>query len=184
MLSNSNSSTPVDPNVPSEALTSDVSQNAAVAQAPKMPKEGERVNAGQAGKQVLKQLKSSFAVFRKNLPLSVGIDKQILERMPDVDRKALRIALGMHTKSALYLHKIAQSEHRFDLDEKPAEALKDTHRNYARDMLKERSRKDDERRHAEKAVQEQARKEAEQQAAEQRKQDKLRQLTEKFSRGK
>lgn len=174
--------------VPADTATAPAESAAAQTETHATPtsvaKPAETTNTGNPGRQLLKQLKSEFPIFRKNLPLSVGIDKQIIAKLPDIERKALRIALGMHTKSALYLHKMAEAKTRYNLDESPAEEIKDTHRGYAQDVLKERSRKDDERRKHEREAQEKAQRAAEEAAAEQRRLEKLNQLTAKFSRKK
>jgi len=57
---------------------------------------------------VLKTLKEHFSVFRSSDPLAIGIDKQIVERLPDINRRDLRAALGMHTKSTPYLKQISK----------------------------------------------------------------------------
>ena len=53
-------------------------------------------NPNQNARALLKTLQESYPVFRECSPLVIGIDKQLLERLPDVERKTLRIALGMH----------------------------------------------------------------------------------------
>ena len=52
---------------------------------------------------LLKQLQQQFPAFRDCLPLAIGIDKQLLARMPGLDRKTMRAALGIHTGSMRYL---------------------------------------------------------------------------------
>lgn len=52
---------------------------------------------------LLKTLQTEFPVFRESQPLSIGIDKQLLAQRPDLDRKILRVALGIHTNSLRYL---------------------------------------------------------------------------------
>ena len=52
---------------------------------------------------LLKQLQQEFPAFRDCLPLAIGIDKQLLARMPGLDRKTMRAALGIHTGSMRYL---------------------------------------------------------------------------------
>jgi ProP effector len=41
---------------------------------------------------LLKQLQTQFPAFRDFLPLSIGIDKQLLAVLPDLDRKTMRTA--------------------------------------------------------------------------------------------
>ena len=52
---------------------------------------------------LLKDLQTRFDVFRKFSPLAIGIDKQLLAQEVDLNRKILRLALGMHTNSFRYL---------------------------------------------------------------------------------
>ena len=68
----------------------------------------------------MKQLQEQFPVFRDCLPLAIGIDKQLLARLPDLSRKELRIALGIHTHSLRYLKTTEKATARVDLDGNPA----------------------------------------------------------------
>ncbi len=128
--------------------------------------------AGKAARHLLRELESAFPVFRDALPLAIGIDKQLLARRPEIERKILRIALRLHTQSVRYLKGVEKAATRFDLDGQPADALDDAHRAHAAERLRERFRQN--------AAQQKARREAE--AAEQRRNDKLQQLAAKFSR--
>ena len=58
---------------------------------------------------MLKQLQERFAVFRDCRPLAIGIDKQVLAAVPDLDRKTLRVALRMHVGSLRYLKAMQQA---------------------------------------------------------------------------
>ena len=129
-------------------------------------------NPGQNARALLKTLQESYTVFRECSPLVIGIDKQLLERLPDVDRKTLRIALGMHTNSLRYLKTMEKATHRLDLDGNTGPEVVATHRSHATEVLRERFRKDAERR--------QAQREAE--AQERQHSEKLRQLVEKFGK--
>jgi ProP effector len=131
-------------------------------------------NPAQNARALLKSLQESYPVFRDCSPLVIGIDKQLLERLPDVDRKTLRIALGMHTNSLRYLKGMEKATHRLDLDGNAGAEVMSTHRNHATEVLRERFRKDAERR--------QAQREAE--AQERQRSAKLRQLVEKFDKNR
>jgi ProP effector len=101
--------------------------------------------------------------------------KQILAIMPDLDRKTMRTALGIHTGSLRYLKVMEKAKVRHDLDGKPGAEVTDTHRAHATQVLQERFKKEAERKKAEReaaAAEEAARVRA----------DKLNQLTAKFSR--
>ncbi|USX25153.1 ProQ/FINO family protein [Oxalobacteraceae bacterium OTU3CINTB1] len=124
---------------------------------------------------LLKQLQTQFPAFRDFLPLSIGIDKQILAIMPELDRKTMRSALGIHTGSLRYLKVMEKAKVRHDLDGTPGAEVTDTHRAHATQVLQERFKKEAERKKAERdAV-------AAEEAARVRT-DKLNQLTAKFSR--
>jgi len=124
---------------------------------------------------LLKQLQTQFPAFRDFLPLSIGIDKQILAIMPELDRKTMRTALGIHTGSLRYLKVMEKAKVRHDLDGTPGAEVTDTHRAHATQVLQDRFKKEAERKKAERdaaAADEAARVRA----------DKLNQLTAKFSR--
>jgi ProP effector len=97
---------------------------------------------------LLKSLQARFPVFRDNQPLAIGIDKALLERLPELEKKALRIALSLHTHTTRYLRAVEKSSHRFDLDGNPAEAISDAHRQHATETLRERQEKQAEARRA------------------------------------
>jgi len=133
--------------------------------------------AAQTPRALLKHLQTQFPAFRDFLPLSIGIDKQILAVMPELDRKTMRTALGIHTGSLRYLKVMEKAKVRHDLDGKPGAEVTDTHRAHASQVLQERFKKEAERKKAEreaKAAEEAARVRAE----------KLNQLAAKFSRNK
>lgn len=123
---------------------------------------------------LLRNLQRDYPVFREIRPLAIGIDKQILAQHPEFERKALRLALGMHTHAARYFKAVANGTERFNLDGSPADALTDEHRQYALEALRERLRKDAERRKAQQALE----------AAERERSAKLGQLVAKFGREK
>jgi ProP effector len=125
----------------------------------------------QSARLLLKQLEQNYPVFRNAVPLAVGIDKSIIARMPDINRKVLRIALGMHTRSVRYLKVMENSQTRFDLDGNLAGEVPESHRLHASQMRRERVAK------AQQQQKEKQRVEREQALH----QAKLQQLTEKFS---
>ncbi|RJG01980.1 osmoprotectant transporter activator [Noviherbaspirillum sedimenti] len=133
----------------------------------------------QVARALLKELQANFAVLRDCQPLAIGIDKQLIGRQPDLNRKALRIALGMHTNSLRYLKAMKKATARFDLDGNAAGEVTEEQRAHAAKMLDERLKKDAEQRKAQRQTQE-AQKKAEEE--EQRRSEKLNQLAAKFSR--
>lgn len=125
----------------------------------------------QAARALLKHLEQTFEVFRTASPLTVGIDKALIARMPDVDRKVLRIALGLHTNSVRYLKAMEKAQTRLDLDGAASGDVTDEHRKHASELLRERFKKAAEQRKEKERVEREQRQRTE----------KLRQLTEKFS---
>lgn len=123
---------------------------------------------------LLKQLQEKFGVFRDYQPLAIGIDKQIIAAMPDVDRKTLRIALGIHTGSNPYLKRLRDADKRFGLDGAEGGEVSEEHRTHAKTVLDERRKKAIESRKAVQAAEQAA-------EAERRRAEKLAQLAAKFS---
>lgn len=161
-----------EPSAESSADSSaDAGDAAASAQAP-------AASAGadvQSPRALLKQLQQQFPAFGKCLPLAIGIDKQVLARMPGLNRKVMRAALGIHTGSMRYLRAMEKATVRYDLDGNPGAEVNNTHRQHAKELLQERFKKEAERKKAERAA-------AEEEEANRKRQEKLQQLASKFSR--
>lgn len=128
-----------------------------------------------SARSLLKQLQQTFPAFRDFLPLAIGIDKQLLARMPGLDRKTMRTALGIHTGSVRYLRAMEKATVRHDLDGQPGEAVTDTHRQHAKETLQQRFKKEAERKKAERDA-------AKADEAARLRQEKLQALATKFSR--
>lgn len=124
---------------------------------------------------LLKQLQQQFPAFRDCLPLAIGIDKQLLAQMPDLNRKAMRAALGIHTGSMRYLRAMEKAKLRYNLDGSPGAEVTDTHRQHAKELLQERFKKEAERKKAERDA-------AAAEEANRQRQEKLNALAAKFSR--
>ena len=121
---------------------------------------------------LLKTLQERFEVFRNFSPLAIGIDKQVFEKLPELSKKSLRLAMRSHTISTRYLKEMEKGTVRLNLDGSAAGEVTDENRQHAAEQLKERFKKQaEQRREAEAAAK-----------AEQRRQEKLSQLTEKFGR--
>lgn len=112
-------------------------------------------------------------------PLAIGIDKQVIASQPDINRKLLRSALGIHTKSLRYLKTLQNAQTRFNLDGSAATEVSEEQRTLAAQTLRDHFKKQAEARRAEEAAQAAA---AAAQAAEQKHQEKLAQLAQKFAR--
>ncbi len=132
----------------------------------------------QVARALLKELQEKYPVLRDVQPLAIGIDKQLIAQQPEISRKALRIALGIHTNSLRYLKVMKKASERFDLEGKAAGAVTEEQRAHAAAMLEERLKKDAELRKTQRQAQ-QAQKKTEEEAL--RRADKLNQLAAKFS---
>lgn len=133
----------------------------------------------QSPRALLKKLQADFAVFRDYQPLAIGIDKQLQARLPDLERKTLRIALGIHTNSLRYLKVMEKATVRFDLDGNTADEVTEVHRAYALEAIRERLKKEADKRRAEKEAAMAAEKAA---LAERQRTEKMDQLLAKFGR--
>ena len=131
---------------------------------------------------LLKQFQQQFKAFRDCLPLSIGIDKQIIARMPGIERKAMRAALGIHTGSLRYLRAMEKATVRFDLDGTPGAEVTETHRTHAKETLAQRFKKEADRKKAERDAEKVEREAAQALEADKLRQEKLLQLASKFSR--
>lgn len=131
-------------------------------------------NIGHEARALLKSLQESFPVLNEHAPLAIGIDKQIIAKIPAINKKILRVALNIHTNSLRYLKTIEKAAYRVDLDGNNAEELSAEHRKYAADVLRERFKKNAERRKAQREAEE----------AERQRTEKLSQLVEKFGKTK
>jgi len=128
---------------------------------------------------LLRDIQARHDVFRNFSPLAIGIDKQLLTQQPELNRKALRMALRSHTMSTRYLKEMQSGTVRLNLDGTTAGEVTEDARAHSAELLRERFKKQAEQRKAEQAA---ARAEQEAAKAEQRRQEKLSQLTEKFGR--
>ena len=128
---------------------------------------------------LLKDLQARFDVFRNFSPLAIGIDKQLFAALPELSKKAIRIAMRNHTISTRYLKEMEKGTQRLNLDGTPAGEVTDENRQHATEQLRERFKKQAEQRRALEAASKAAAKAAE---AEARKQEKLSQLAAKFGR--
>lgn len=160
-------------------MNTSLTPETSAADAPVPPADGTPAAApaapAQSARALLKQLSQQFAPFRDVLPLAIGIDKQILAQMPDLDRKTMRAALGIHTGSQRYLRAMEKATIRYNLDGTTGAEVTDVHRKHAKDTLAERFRKEAERKKAEREA-------VAAEEAGRRRQEKLEQLTAKFSR--
>lgn len=162
------------------SLTPEQAAAPAAIAAPAAPAAPEAATAAAAApatsaRALLKQLQTQFPAFRDCLPLSIGIDKQLIVQIPGIDKKLMRAALGIHTGSQRYLRVMEKATQRFDLDGTAGAEVTDVHRKHAKEVLKERLKKEVDRKKAERDAA------AAEEAASMR-QEKLNLLTAKFSK--
>lgn len=127
----------------------------------------------QEARSLLKTLQEKFQVFRDYAPLAIGIDKQLLAQDGGLNRKALRLALGMHTNSYRYLKSMENARQRFNLDGSDGGEVPAEHRKHAAEILRERFKKEVARRKAQKEAE----------ALEKQRAEKLNLLMQKFGKG-
>ena len=144
-----------------------------------MTEAAQEPNSSVDARALLKDLQGRFDVFRNFSPLAIGIDKQLIAQEPELNRRALRLALRSHTMSTRYLKEMQTASARHNLDGSAAGEVTEEARTHSGDLLRERFKKQAEQR---KAEQETARAAQEAAQAEQRRLEKLNQLTEKFGR--
>lgn len=130
-------------------------------------------------KTLLTMLRAEFPVFAESRPLAIGIDKQLLAARPDIERKLLRVALGMHTHSVRYLKALQGATQRFDLSSVAVGEVTEEQRSLASQELLDRFKKRAEEEKAARAAKAAAEKQA---RAEQERAEKLGQLVSKFAR--
>ena len=130
---------------------------------------------GLSARALLKQLQQEYPAFRDCLPLSIGIDKQLLARMPGLDKKVMRAALGIHTGSMRYLRAMEKAKVRHDLDGAPGAEVPEAHRLHAKEQLQQRFKKEAERKKAEREA-------AQEEENNRKRQEKLQALASKFSK--
>ena len=128
----------------------------------------------QDARALIKKLQEEFAVFRDYAPLAIGIDRQILACQPGLNRKVLRMALGMHTHSLRYLKCMEKATQRLNLAGESVAEVTEEHRQHAAETLRERFRKEAERKEAQREAE----------AQEKLRTQKLGQLVEKFGRNR
>ena len=157
-----------------ESVTEQPAPVSAVATAAEAPATSGAAPAS-SPRSLLKQFQDQFPAFRNCLPLSIGIDKQILARLPELDRKLMRTALGIHTGSLRYLRVMEKAKVRYDLDGTAGAEVTQTHRDHASQVLQQRFKKEADRKKAERDA-------AAEEEAQRIRADKLHQLTAKFSR--
>jgi len=130
---------------------------------------------GMSARSLLKQLQQEFPAFRDCLPLSIGIDKQLLARMPGLDKKVMRAALGIHTGSMRYLRAMEKAKVRYDLDGSAGAEVPEAHRVHAKEQLQQRFKKEAERKKAERDA-------AQEEENNRKRQEKLQALASKFAK--
>jgi ProP effector len=106
-------------------------------------------NPQKARNATLDSFVTSFPAFRDVLPLAIGIHKSILERLPELTKQQVNMALKIHTLSTRYLKAMAKATQRFDLDGNAVGDVTDEQREVANTMVKERLKKAADRRKAE-----------------------------------
>jgi ProP effector len=95
---------------------------------------------------LLRELHERFEVFSNYSPLAIGIDRQVLGVLPQLEKKALRLAMRTHTISTRYLKEMEKASQRLNLDASPAGEVSEESRAHASGLLRERFKKQQEQR--------------------------------------
>ena len=74
-------------------------------------------------------------------PLARGIDEQIAEYFPQIDRAVLNGALKKHTQRRAYLASLTVATHRFNLDGSQAEEIEARHKVVAKNQVRKSIRR-------------------------------------------
>lgn len=167
---------------PAVTTTPDTTPDTASTESAPAVSAAEQAPSAPSARALLKQFQQQFKAFRDCMPLAIGIDKQIVARMPGVERKAMRAALGIHTGSLRYLRAMEKATVRYDLDGVAGAEVTDTHRAHAKETLLQRQKKEAERKKAERDLEKAEREAAQAAEADKLRQEKLLQLASKFSR--
>lgn len=167
-------------NTPAESVDTNATPETPEAQqpqqaAPTAPAPAAAPVQGLSARSLLKQLQQEYPAFRDCLPLSIGIDKQLLARMPGLDKKVMRAALGIHTGSMRYLRAMEKAKVRHDLDGTPGAEVPEAHRLHAKEQLQQRFKKEADRKKAERDA-------AQEEENNRKRQEKLQALASKFSK--
>lgn len=126
-------------------------------------------------KNMLRALREAFPVFAERKPLAIGVDKQVMAIRSDFDKKLLKAAMGLHTRSIPYLKTLQNTTHRLNIDGTSADPITPAQRELAAQQLREHFKLGTDKRRAEKAA-------AEAIEAEHERMRKLTALTDKFGR--
>lgn len=170
-----NTNTPAESVDTTAATATPEAQQPPAAPAPAAPAPAAAPAQGQSARSLLKQLQQEYPAFRDCLPLSIGIDKQLLARMPGLDKKVMRAALGIHTGSMRYLRAMEKAKTRHDLDGTVGAEVPEAHRLHAKEQLQQRFKKEADRKKAEREA-------AQEEENNRKRQEKLQALASKFSK--
>lgn len=83
----------------------------------------------------LLDLKGHFTIVKKQLPLAIGIEKQIQEAFPQQPKRIINVALYLHTHSHKYLKNLHEGNNRFNLDGGVAQSIDEVAKKTAKDSL-------------------------------------------------
>ena len=75
---------------------------------------------------------SKYAVFRSFCPLAIGIDRTMIEKLPQFDADLIMRALANHCRRPRYIKALAHGGKRYGLDGKPKGEITSKEQNIAR----------------------------------------------------
>ena len=85
-------------------------------------------SAANPARELIKSLQNRVRGISRVQAAVIGIDAQIMKRMPELEKKTLRAALRSHTNSTRYLKTMEKATVRLDLEGNEAGQVTDEHR--------------------------------------------------------
>ena len=83
----------------------------------------------------LLELKTQYILFRKYMPLGMGIEKELHEKFPHQSKRIINTALYLHTHNHNYLKRLQEGNSRFNLEGAVISAVDDTAKQLAKQSL-------------------------------------------------
>ena len=102
---------------------------------PKATTEKAEKNSILRARAFLLELKTQYILFRKHMPLSVGIEKELYAKFPQQSKRIINTALYLHTHNHRYLKKLQESTSRFNLEGTVASTVDTAAKQIAKDTL-------------------------------------------------
>jgi len=80
----------------------------------------------------------TIPMFRDKKPMKKGIVREFYERFPDISHRKIQVILAKHAENIDYLKNVASGTHRYDLNGKECEKIRDTERAFSAEQILKR----------------------------------------------